>query len=939
MTTKLRYFLLVVLVGFYGVAFAQQSGIRGNIKDGTYQEGLPFATVQIKGTTIGTTTDFEGGFFLSTDPGTYTIQISFVGYNTLEITGVVVNENEMSAISVTLEEETQLMDAVVVTAEQINNTEAAILNVQRKSANLLDGVSSQNFKKIGDSNIAGAVKRVSGVSVQDGKYVFVRGLGDRYTKSILNGVDIPGLDPDRNTVQMDIFPTNLIDNILVLKSSTADLQADFTGGVVDIITKDFPEEKTFTISSSIGINPDMHFRNDYLSYTGSPTDVLGFDNGLRENPDVDPPTAVGSNIPLAKSATNQFSDQLAADREESFMNYSLGMNAGNQYNFNRFSIGYNVAVNYRNTTEYYDSFINGEFFKNEDIGENSLRVNREQFGDLGVNNVLTSALAGFAIKTDRSKLKFNYMHLQNGEKKAGIFEQNEYINQVNSLKKDNLEYSERSIRNLMVAGTHTNEDASLEVDWKVSPTVSSIGDLDLRVTPFRTDGSTPTVEASEAGDPTRIWRMLDEKNLVGRLDVTKTYGLLGKEAKFKTGFYYTFKDRDFSIPIYRYLRFDGQPDWTGDPNEIHEYGFIKNTTDASNQYSSQQQNIAGYISNEFTLGSNLRTVLGLRGEKYEQWYSGQDQAYETDTVNGRFFENERILNMFDLFPSANLIYGLTDKSNLRLSASRTIARPSFKEVSVAQIFDPVSGRTFIGNIDLKESNINNFDLRWESFQQAGELLAVSAFMKTFKDPIEIVAYSDAAPEDLTPRNVGEAVVFGTELEMRKSLYFINPTLDAFYFNMNVTILKSQQQMDLSEGGEYDSRVANARENELISKTRQLQGQSPYMINAGINYDNNALGLQAGLFYNVQGKRLQVVGVGATPDVFEMPFNSLNLNLNKTVGQAQNQSIGFGITNILNSDRQSRYKSWDGDKYVFLNTNTYSLLSPGRQFNLRYSFSF
>ncbi|MFT4737302.1 MAG: TonB-dependent receptor [Cyclobacteriaceae bacterium] len=935
-----RQILTLSLVVSFFLASAQQGTLRGTIKDAALQEGLPFSTVQVKGTTNGNVTDFEGDYVLKLDPGTYIIQVSFIGYNTIEVTDVVINSDEVTILNASLEEETQMMEAVVVTAAQINNTEAAILNVQKKSANLLDGISSQNFKKIGDNNVAAAVQRVPGVSVQGGKYVFVRGLGDRYTKSVLNGVDIPGLDPDRNTVQMDIFPTNLIDNILVVKSSTADIPADFTGGMVNIVTKDFPEERTWAISLSTAYNPSMHLNSNYLTHKGSSTDWLGFDNGLRDDPQVDPPSAIGTNIPAAQAATDQFTSTLATERTTSPINGSFGLSGGDQINFDRLSIGYNTALSYRNTTEFYEGFVNGEFFKTEDQSENGLRENRQQIGDLGTNNVLLSALIGTAIKTERSKINLNFMHLQNGETRTGYFQQKEFINQSNELQKENLEYSQRAITNFLIAGKHSKKDASFDIEWKFAPTISKIEDKDIRVTPFRTDGGRPAIESSETGDPTRIWRNLDETNYVGRLDFTKKYELLGDEAKFKFGGYYTYKDREYGIPIYRYLRYQGDVEEITQADQVHAQGYISNTTDASNFFQSQQQNVAAYASNEFRISNRLRTVLGLRMEQYNQWYTGQDQQYAGgDTVGGRFFDDVEILDLLDFFPSMNLIYELSDQSNLRFSYSRTIARPSFKEISLAQIFDPVSGRTFIGNIDLQETDINNFDFRWELFQQQGQMFAISGFFKTFNNPIEIVAFSDAAPEDLTPRNVGEAIVYGTELEMRKNLGFLSPALQNFSFNLNATILQSRQQMDLTPGGEFDSRVDNARETENIDQYRQLQGQSPFMLNTGINYDNYELGLQGGLFYNVQGRRLQVVGVGAAPDVFEMPFNSLNFNLNKKLGEEEKHSIGLGVNNILNDDQESRYRSWDGAKYVLEEENVFSFLSPGRRFTLRYSFTF
>ncbi len=179
---------------------------------------------------------------------------------------------------------TNSLDTVVITTSTKRNTENAVLNLQKKSVVVMDGLSAQAIKSSGASNVASAVKSVPGVSIQGGKYVYVRGLGDRYTKSILNGIDIPGLDPDRNTIQMDLFPTNILDNVIVLKSASAEYPADFTGGIVNIVTKDFPTKAEYTLSLGVGYNPDMHFNNNYLTSAGSDTDLFGFDDGTRDLP-------------------------------------------------------------------------------------------------------------------------------------------------------------------------------------------------------------------------------------------------------------------------------------------------------------------------------------------------------------------------------------------------------------------------------------------------------------------------------------------------------------------------------------------------------------------------------------------------------------------------------------------------------------------------------
>ena len=271
---------LVLLTLFFTLtlaANAQKGIIRGVVMDGEMGEPLFSATVVVKGTTNGAITDLDGNFEIKVDPGTVALELSYIGYKTITVEGVEVKANEVTVLNnIVLNEDSDMGIEVVVTAEAIESNEVAIINIKSKSASMIDGISSDKIRQIGDGNVAEATKRVTGVSVEGGKYVYVRGLGDRYSKTTLNGVDVPGLDPDRNTIQMEIFPTNVIDNIMVAKSFTAELPADFTGGVVDIETKDFPEEKTFRVSVSGGVNPSMHFNSNYLTYEGGKIDFLGY---------------------------------------------------------------------------------------------------------------------------------------------------------------------------------------------------------------------------------------------------------------------------------------------------------------------------------------------------------------------------------------------------------------------------------------------------------------------------------------------------------------------------------------------------------------------------------------------------------------------------------------------------------------------------------------
>ncbi|MGE0770652.1 MAG: TonB-dependent receptor [Cyclobacteriaceae bacterium] len=956
----------VVLVAFAAIlvsfsSLAQTGIIRGQVIDNANGEGMIGATVVIKGTTEGAITDFDGRFELKTVPGTYDLQVSFVSFESVTIAGVEVKAGEVTVLDgIRLKEAVAQLEDVVITADVIRTSEAALLTIKRKSANVLDGISAANFKKIGDSDAADAAKRVTGVSVEGGKYVYVRGLGDRYTKTTLNNVDIPGLDPDRNSLQIDIFPTNLIDNMLVLKSSVAEMPADFTGGVVNIETKDFPDEKVFDVSLGIGYNPSMHFNKNFLTYNGGSKDFLGFDDGTRALPQ----DARGSTIPSPVSGASdgevstflkRFNPTLGANTTTSLIDYSFGLSLANQLSLKGSNkIGYIFSGTYKNSTRFYDDMTYGEYQRESDPMVKELRYATVQTGSVGENSVLLGGLAGLAFKTQKTKLMLTLMHLQNGEDRAGQFyidNDGAAVGQSGYLaSSDNLEYNQRGLTNLLLNGEHYNQDGSWKIDWRISPTLSTLSDPDVRKTTFTLRPSDTLFVAGAGGNPSRIWRNLEEENLVGKIDATKEYRLNGNDAKLKFGVSHVFKNRDYEILSYDVQFFGMQPDFGGNPNRVLNDEFLYpngsvyyssgNNTPNPNQYNSTVQNLGVYISNEFSLFEKLRTVVGLRGENYVQRHTGRDQAYANgDVANGRNLVDAKVLDSFDLFPSLNLIYGLNDQQNLRVSYSKTIARPSFKELSFAQILDPVSNRIFNGALfpysdwdgKLSETRINNIDLRWENFMLGGQLFSVSAFYKSFDKPIELVRIAEAQTSaEFQPRNVGNGRLFGAEVEVKKNLDFISPALEKFNVSGNFTFVQSQIDMT---NREFNARKNFERDGETIKNTRQMAGQAPYIINGGLSYENGDKGLDAGFFYNVKGPTLIVVGSGLYPDVFAQPFHSLNFNLNKSFGKDQRAGLNFNVSNLLNDVREEMYQSFGAQNQVFTRFSPRTAISVGLKYSL------
>ena len=943
MYKKLSPIKLLALILFTIFNVNGQTGkIAGTIMDGEFNEPMAFANVLIKNTTKGTTSDFDGKYFIDVEAGNYTLVFSYIGYQTIEISDVVVKSDDEVIVDVTLN--TNSLETVVITTTVRKNTESAILDLQKKSITLLDGLSAQSIKSSGASNIASAVKNVPGVSIQGGKYVYVRGLGDRYTKSILNGVDIPGLDPDRNTIQMDIFPTNILDNIIVVKSAAAEYPADFTGGVIDIVTKDFPTKANYTISTGFGYNPDMHFNDNYLNYSGSNTDFLGFDDGMGNIPvnryQVIPGTFDNSTV--LSNMTNVFNKELMAKQTNSGANFNFGFTAGNQFDVGDDKLGYQLSFSYKNKTQFFDDRFDGTYMRDQNNSSvNELVGTRTSEGVEGKNTVLLSALAGIVYKRDNSKYKVNFLHIQNGESSAGLYDQQ--IAQAaggsgfEPIKKDALLYTERSITNLLFEGNHSFDDANWKLNWKVSPTLSRVYDKDHRITPLQqSQNGNYFISPSAASRPIRIWRNLQEISLVAKVDAVRKYNFMDRPAKAKFGFNQTVKQRDFSIDDFQFeisgqnIVADGNADnlllseniWTPQTDQGSHLVW-GDLYEPANTFDATQNISAGYLSNEFSVSEKLKAVVGLRAELFSAIYTGQNQAAT------EIFVDEKIIDKLDLFPSANFIYSLNDNSNLRVSYSRTTARPSFKEASKSQIFDPITNRLFIGNIDLEPSYINNFDIRTEFFGENSEMFAISGFYKDFKDPIELTFY-ESAPDQLTPRNLGNASVFGIEFEFRKSLGFLLNSLENLKFNINASYIESDLTMFEDE---YNRRVNAARDGESIEKSRELQGQSPYLINAGLNYSDSEIGLQTGLFFNVQGETLEVVGTGIVPDVYTVPFNSLNFTFNKKLGEEKKSTVDIKVSNILNSKRKSVYQSYKASDKTFTQFN------PGTEFSIGYSYNF
>lgn len=944
-----KLYSLTVLILIACSVFGQEKGfIRGNIGDGQFGGPLIGANVTIPALTgVGSTTDFDGNYSITVEPGTYEVKVSYISFADQIFKDVVVKAGEVTRIDAVLEMATQQVEMVEVVAEVRRNSEAGVLMEMKNATVVTDGLSAQSFRKVGDSDLSGAIRRVTGVTVQDGKYVYVRGLGDRYTKSVLNGMTLPGLDPDVNSVQIDIFPTAVLENVAVSKSFSPDLDGDFTGGLVNVVTKKFPDQKSTQLGLSFTYIPGQHFNKDYILYTRGNADWIGFDDGTRKLPidgEADVPLEVLVD-PELESITRSFNSEMAAKKQFAFMNTTFNFNHGNQINKeDGTTFGYNAVFRYANERNFYENFESNDYLKSPSSSDNLLDKQRARVGDVGKENIMWNALLSGSLKKKNNSYTATLLYNQSSEATAAQRINQDFEQNQATLVEDILTYTQRSLGNFQLTGNH-RVGAIAELNWGNSFSVSRVYDPDFRETRISvTDGDTALTTGNGAGID-RFWRDLLEFNEAFRFDAKLK---LHENISLKVGAAETFKTRNFSVFSYKHrpnnlsdVSID--PDWyladeniwSADPTDpnYRDGTFTIGNFQPANQYDARQFITAGYVMAEQTVLKKLNLIYGVRLEHTLMTYNGVNQ---NNTV--RYLDQET-LNDISILPALNLVYKVTDKMNLRAGYSRTIARPSFKEKSEAEIYDPITKRTFSGNLDLEITDIDNADLRYEFFMGGRDMLSLSGFYKRFDGHIELVSF-DVAPDNWKPRNSGIAHVFGGEFEIRKGLrqHTSSKFLQGFFIAANVSIVHSMVDMtsvlvDNNGQTELQLRQENARDGESINRFRRMSGQSPYAVNASISYDFPNDRGAVSLAYNVQGDQLSVIGSGRVPDVYTVSFHSLNFNAYVDLGEKRNSRVTFRVQNLLDDDRTLVYRSYETDDQIFTS------FKPGVSIRLAYRYNF
>ncbi|WP_161889815.1 TonB-dependent receptor [Pontibacter russatus] len=897
--------LLLLLCASVTAAFAQGGVIRGQLTSSETGEELIGATVVVKGTATGTATDLDGKFNLTNlEPGTYEVQASYISFEPETVAGVVVKKDEVTVLNISLGAATTKLQEVVIEGRAIRSSVNTLRNTQKNAAVVMDGVSAEQFSRSGDSDAAAALSRVTGISTENGKYVYVRGLGDRYVKTALNGAEIPGLDPNRNTVQMDLFPANLIDNLTVSKTFTPDMPGSFSGGFVNVTTKDFPDRFTLQLSTSLGYNDQTTFNGNFLTSNKGETDWLGFDDGTRAVPDeVDyaVPYESYTNKESAEQidqATNAFNSEMAPRTMVAPLNHSHSFSLGNQTDVFGRQFGYVVGLSYQRGYSYYGNGTFGLWELNSANAED-LFVKRLLADKRGVEDVTLGFLANFSYKLNsNNKVSLNLIRNQSGQNSSrflsGIFPETSGIFDNTAIFESRaLHYLQRSLSSGQLKGEHVLPGLkNSKVTWLTSFTLSEQDEPDLRffANDYFVSGADTAfrIQAAAYTLPARFFRTLDETNLDLKLNLETPFTIWnGLEAKAKVGVAALRKDRAFRENVYRY-RFSSDYDYNGgipaffapqnlgivarpqdaESGGIYRYGvYLQDGSQRTNNYDGEEAIYAGYGMVDLPLTGKLRVVAGARVEAtdiYVQSFNDQLEPGELNTV--------------DLLPSVNTSYSLTEKMNLRLGYSKTLARPNFREIAPYTSFDFVGEPAFTGNANLERTTIDNFDARWEWYPGLGEYLSVSAFYKNFHNPIERAINTLAQNNEIFIQNVANAKVYGLEFEVNKNLSFITPALQNFLVGTNLSLIRSEVAITPLELEQIRAVRPDA------AATRPLFGQSPYVANASLTYQSDPLGLIATASYNVFGDRISAISVGGTPNIYERSRPMGSLVVSKRIGQ-------------------------------------------------------
>jgi TonB-dependent receptor len=908
---KLHYIFILLITS---ISFAQNTGsIAGKLIDKEYNnEPLPFANVLIKGTATGTNSDIDGLYkFEDLEIGTYTLVFSFVGYETQDVITEVV-AGKVTTINVIMVASAATLDEVVLgTVSRKKESEAALLLDQKKAVEIKQSIGAEELSRKGVSDAAGAIAKISGVSKQEGSSnVYVRGLGDRYLNTTMNGLSLPSNDVNKKNIDLNLFSSDIIENVSISKAYSSRFFGDFSAGNVDITSKGYKGKGffNFTVGSSANTNAA-----DKTFLRSEGTSAFGFYNRYDNNP-------------FAVVLSHGFDPQ----QSNTPIDLSFGAAFGKSFDFENGS-----RLSFYGT----GSFENGyEYRRGSNVDYTNVEKKAFEDAEEFEYSTKTTAMASVNYKIDdNNSVKFNSLFVNNASDKVGYFgidgsgrNRDAILNTDEGFYQMNVQFNQNLIYVNQLTGRHKFKDNLFDLDWGIGYNVVNAHEPDRKRISVENyqfaldndDSTSPTFYSNVVFDNQRYFQNINDEEFNSRLNLAYNPN---ENAKINFGFASRAKERQFDNIRYGYdITNPNTP--VADVNAINSIFSLENLNVSTNDnglysirvinnvpgqsntnrpglpentYNGNLDVYAGYTNAELKLGDKWLFVPGIRAEVIEQ-----EIFY--DVINlGATGSNTIGANETVFLPSLSVKYGINEDQNLRLSASQTISLPEFKEVAPF-VYESISqriggnpdllGRTGDGNYtnvnDVSYSRILNLDLKYEWFISKTEIVSIGAFYKQIKDPVNQVVAFDATGTQRFFRTGEQAEILGFEAELRKNILMDDDEENAkLSAGFNFTYMYTKQDLYESIIGTYSVSFNKSEE--------ELQGASPIIVNADISYSPTFGNYKptANLIFSYFSDRIDALGSGQLGNVIEKGIPTLDFVLKNKLNDKM--ELNLGIRNILN----------------------------------------
>jgi outer membrane receptor for ferrienterochelin and colicin len=927
--------LLLFIPSFlFIVSFAQTGKLSGKILN-TKNEPLAGVSIKITGAAGGATSDQNGQYSLTLSAGKkYDLDFSAIGYGLKSVTDVDIRAGEVTMLDITMEVVGKDLAGVTITGTRTNarkETVNSLIQFQKNTNTVAAVVSAEAIRRSPDKNTGEVLKRVPGTSIQEGKYLVVRGLSDRYNVAMLNGIQLSSTEPDRKAFSFDIIPSAMIDNIIINKAFVPEYPGEWAGGLIQVNTKDIPSSNFFNVTVGTGFNSQT-LGNKFYTYKGGKYDWLGFDDGTRA-------------LPAGTPAKKSFGDLSDADKiavgkkiagpngiKEAGIPLNQSFQASGGFNTRLFDkkFGAIIGLTYNRTVrrnEFQNNIWN-VVRDNPNFQPSFLYSNNKYTQD-----VLAGALANFSFQLNNdNKISFRNILNVNTSDYTTLRTGKDY--EFNPTEGENIRAQELGFRantffNTQLNGEHSikiNEHLKTKLDWYGSFTILDQYIPQQRRLQYNQDpgsasnpytlliGSTLSQKTGSI-----FYSTLSDYIYNAGANLTTPFTLFDNKQTVKLGYLFQVKDRlynsrPFSVtlpsdnPSLRLLPEDqvfAAANFS-DGTQDNKFFFGEYTEDRFRYLANTILN-AGFIQfdNQFT--NWLRVVWGARYEHFDQLVGSVKKS------DPRFVNSVK----GDLLPAVNITFKVNNQTNLRVSGSQTVVRPEFRELSPLAFYDFELGASVVGNQALIRTKITNLDLRYELYPRAGELITLGVFYKHFANPIEQYYNQSGAGSSSTFNfiNVEKATSYGAEFEFRKKLDF-SRALRNFTLQGNLAY------------------IYNRIKDTVVKIDRPMQGQSPYVINASLQYDVEKLGLNTTLLFNEIGRRILYVGNDAVPEIWESSRPLFDFQIAKKLYHNRAE-IRLNISDIFNQRANFYHDINDNGKY----NKTTDALAISRQYGTTFNITF